>query len=489
MLAGLLIGLREGLEASLIVGILIAYLVKIDLRSRIRTIWTGVIAATIFSFVVGVAVGVTSENLSDFAEKFFAGTMSFVAVGFVTGMIFWMRTASKGLAKELRGQIDSALISGRALYTTGGILDNIPAPSAKVVATHTASQRIFLAGLENENVLQYSKIVFPGQPVEFNDALVIPVDPIGGKITALASMDEKLIIFEQDAVLFISGNGPNNAGQQDSFTVPERISTDVGCIDPKSVVLTPDGLMFKSRKGIYLLSRALQLGYIGAPVEAYNELTITSAKVVGELNQVRFTTNDGDTLVYNYVFKFWATFTNHKAQSSEVINNDYYYLRMNGELYKENRTSYSDAGTTIKMRVEIGWISFAVLQGFSRIYKMLILGDWYSKHLLKVQVAYDFKDAYLQSVIMDPELAKINASTYGQDSPYGEVTGIPYGGTGDAYQVRINFKQQKCQSIKLLIEDEQENAGQGFSLSQITFEVGGKAGLFKLAKGKKFAMS
>ena len=118
MLAGLLIGLREGLEASLIVGILIAYLVKIDLRSRIRTIWTGVIAATIFSFVVGVAVGVTSENLSDFAEKFFAGTMSFVAVGFVTGMIFWMRTASKGLAKELRGQIDSALISGGAFGLT-----------------------------------------------------------------------------------------------------------------------------------------------------------------------------------------------------------------------------------------------------------------------------------------------------------------------------------------------------------------------------------
>ena len=118
MLAGLLIGLREGLEASLIVGILIAYLVKIDLRSRIRNIWTGVIAATIFSFVVGVAVGVTSENLSDFAEKFFAGTMSFVAVGFVTGMIFWMRTASKGLAKELRGQIDSSLISGGAFGLT-----------------------------------------------------------------------------------------------------------------------------------------------------------------------------------------------------------------------------------------------------------------------------------------------------------------------------------------------------------------------------------
>lgn len=118
MLAGLLIGLREGLEASLIVGILIAYLVKIDLRSRIKSIWIGVISATFFSLVVGVAVGLTSESLSEFAEKFFAGTMSFVAVGFVTGMIFWMRTASKGLAKDLRNQIDNALISGGAFGLT-----------------------------------------------------------------------------------------------------------------------------------------------------------------------------------------------------------------------------------------------------------------------------------------------------------------------------------------------------------------------------------
>ncbi len=114
MLAGLLIGLREGLEASLIVGILIAYLVKIDLRSRIKTIWTGVLSAVAFSLIVGIGVGLTSESLTEFAEKFFAGTMSFIAVGFVTGMIFWMRAAAKGLAKNLRTQVDSALIGGGA---------------------------------------------------------------------------------------------------------------------------------------------------------------------------------------------------------------------------------------------------------------------------------------------------------------------------------------------------------------------------------------
>jgi high-affinity iron transporter len=114
VLAGLLIGLREGLEASLIVGILIAYLVKIDLKSRIKNVWIGVSSAVIFSILVGIAVALTSDSLSEFAEKFFAGTMSFIAVGFVTSMIFWMRSAARGLAKELRGKVDSALIGGGA---------------------------------------------------------------------------------------------------------------------------------------------------------------------------------------------------------------------------------------------------------------------------------------------------------------------------------------------------------------------------------------
>jgi len=146
MLAGLLIGLREGLEASLIVGILIAYLVKIDLRSRIKSIWTGVISAVVFSVVLGIGVGLTSESLSEFAEKFFAGTMSFIAVGFVTGMIFWMRAASKGLAKNLRTQVDGALIGGGAF--------GLAALSFAAVAREGVETAIFLwAAAQNSGSL------------------------------------------------------------------------------------------------------------------------------------------------------------------------------------------------------------------------------------------------------------------------------------------------------------------------------------------------
>lgn len=381
---------------------------------------------------------------------------------------------------------DSSLISQLPLYTTGGVLDNGPAPSLSVIGVHTASNRLMGVG-ENSNLLLYSKIRQQGQPVEWNESLQKVLDPIGGKVTAIASMDEKAVIFKEDAILFISGAGPNNLGEQDTFTEPERISVDVGCIEADSVVLTPLGLMFKSRKGIYLLNRSLQTEYIGAPVEEYNGLTITSAKIIGQFNHVRFTTSNGDCLVYSYDYNLWGTFTNHAALGAEVIGNDYYYVRSSSELYKENRTSFSDNGRPIKMLLEFGWLSFASLQGFQRAYKAMILGDWFSEHKLRIKVGYDFNEAWVQDVLIDPTPDIINPATYGSESPYG--SGSPYGGDGNVYQARIDFAIQKCQSIKLQISDEQLVAGEGLSLSNISLQVGGKTGLFKPSQSKIFGAS
>lgn len=381
---------------------------------------------------------------------------------------------------------DTALISRQALYTTGGVLENDAPPSATVLSVHTASNRVFLTD-EDPNLLIYSKIRESKKPVEFSSALVIPVDPVGGDITAHISMDEKLIIFEEGACFYIAGGGPNNLGEQDTFTTPERISTDIGCIEPRSVVLTPDGVMFKSRKGIYLLTRGLELQYVGAPVEEFNSLGITSAKVIGSKNQVRFTTQNGECLVYNYFLKLWGTFDNHAANSAEVIGDDYYYIRTDSSLFIENSTSFSDNGSAISMSIETGWMSFNQLQGFQRVYKMMVLGAYKSPHMLKVEVAYDFNEAYVDEKIITPTDDFVSDSRYGDDSPYG--AGSPYGGDGNVYQARFNFDRQKCQAIKLRISDVQSQVGEGLSLSAFTLQIGGKAGVNKVGVNRKYGVT
>ncbi len=109
MLANFLIGLREGLEAALIVGILAGYLVKIGRRNDFGKLFTGVGAAIGISALVGFALTYAITEAPEGINELIAGSMSIVAVVFVTWMIFWMASQAKSLGAELRGKIDEAL--------------------------------------------------------------------------------------------------------------------------------------------------------------------------------------------------------------------------------------------------------------------------------------------------------------------------------------------------------------------------------------------
>ncbi|WP_030807905.1 iron uptake transporter permease EfeU [Streptomyces sp. NRRL F-2799] len=112
MFSNYLIGLREGLEASLVVCILIAYLVKTGRREALKPIWTGIAIAVALAMGFGCALEFGSQELTFQAQEALGGSLSIVAVGLVTWMVFWMRRTARHLKSELHGRLDAALAMG-----------------------------------------------------------------------------------------------------------------------------------------------------------------------------------------------------------------------------------------------------------------------------------------------------------------------------------------------------------------------------------------
>ncbi|GDY66136.1 hypothetical protein SAV14893_055290 [Streptomyces avermitilis] len=117
MLSNYLIGLREGLEASLVVCILIAYLVKTGRRDALRPIWIGIAVAVTVALGFGCVLEFGSQEMTFKAQEMLGGSLSIVAVGLVTWMVFWMRRTARHLKSELHGKLDAALAMGTGRWS------------------------------------------------------------------------------------------------------------------------------------------------------------------------------------------------------------------------------------------------------------------------------------------------------------------------------------------------------------------------------------
>ena len=398
-----------------------------------------------------------------------------------------------------------ATVAGNALLYNNANVSVIPAaggpaavpvlgddapPASSLIAI--GKNRVFLKPSETPNQIWYSKQYAPGSGIRFSAFLTLNITQqdkgVPGDITGMAIMDAYLILFKPTGIVGLSGDGPDATGSNSSWSQPQTITTDVGCVNPNSIVLMPEGLMFQSQKGIYLLNRGLVVSYVGADVEGYNAQTIQQATLMPSVNQVRFLCASGVTLVYDYFMSQWSTFTNVVGQSSTIWNGTYCFLRSNGQVWQETPGLFSDNGEWISMRLRLAFLT-AQINGLQRIWRAMVLGNYVSNHQLRINMAVDGQKHWSDQKIINATPI-VNNTTWGSDASWGQ--NALWGGTGsnlEQFEYLPNI--QKCMSMQLEFQDIQPPGSsmpsEGCSLSAVAFLVGVKRGLFKVPLNKRVA--
>lgn len=301
--------------------------------------------------------------------------------------------------------------------------------------------------------LYFSSEHVSGEGFWWSPALFAIVEDTSG-VVALASFDGHLYAFTKAAIWCIDGQGFASNGNG-GFAPPYKLASDVGCSEPRSVVVCPQGVLFRSEYGIMLLNRAGEASYMGQAVQdtlAAAQI-ITSATLDRSRHLVIFSCFPSETpgtggvapgkfITWDYTDGQWATWlvtdafgTTNAAQSAWIGLTasgapQYMYSTPNGTMYQTAAT-WLDAGAWVTMQAETAWIKMGGLQGFQRIWRLLLSFIANTPSDLLIEFAFD-DGAY------GSESATFTAPTIAAMSPT------------EAWH---HFKHQKCRKFKIRLTD------------------------------------
>jgi hypothetical protein len=380
---------------------------------------------------------------------------------------------------------DAAIVGNAQLYdqTDGNgvsiVVDNVCPPSMTYLCSH--KNRLWgVAG--DQRTIWYTKSATPNEAPAFADEFTVAIME-GGPVLALASMDDKLVIFQSDRISFLSGDGALDTGQSSSLDGPVRIPSDVGMLDPRGMIVTPVGIFFQSQIGVYLLTRSYVVQYIGRAVEAEvsADQPLTSAAYDPDASEVRWTTQQGPLLVYNYLFNAWSVFNFHDQTqgftspdpvvSCTSVDGSFYLCLPNGHVYQETPGSFFDAATYVPMSLETPWIKMNApsggggIGGTFRLGNIRVLADKNDAHNLSMSFAFDNDPAYVQT---NTWLSQVFAAQ-----------------TEEVAQMHAGAAYSKCSSVRVKLADAPGTSpvvsvtGQGPTFIALDLEVRLREGLHK----------
>lgn len=435
------------------------------------------------SITLGIASNVTVSMMRPpFTDR--AGLYADIYRTKTLGSVFYLVNSTQNLptvpgTSSFLTYVDSAtdatIVVNEVLYTQGargglsGLLPNDEPPPARFI--WAGNDRLFMGGLEDPTAVQWSKLVFPGEPMQFsiNAAFRANVD---AEVTAIAALDGTWFVFTRDSVWSISGEGPDDTGNG-SFSSPRRLPSDVGCISQRSVLETSIGLFFQARNDrMYVLPRGG-----GAPQWVGQAVRDTLAdfpqvmwaRLLPDENLAVWAVADttlthGRLIIYDLRIGEWST-DNVYARVTSTLDAYGGKLVLDGLMSETSAFADDDTGakiTPITMSIQTGDIRPFGPSGWGRCRKVFVLGEFMSA---------------TQNTV-----TTVLAST--QSGPFDLVYSWTLTGTsGDKLELSEGLPVVRGDSFRFLVSTTPVEADEGIVLNALTLEVFPQTGTPRLSAG------
>lgn len=345
------------------------------------------------------------------------------------------------------------------LYTQPNLasttLPNLAPGPCKSLTTH--QNRVFVDRSDQANAFAYSQPYVNNLGLQFNPALGGFIDVAAGGIVGFAEMDEKVIIFGRRRPFVVYGTGPDASGSFSQYSDPQPIPTDVGCVDARTILRMPNGVIFKSAKGWYLLGRDLAVSYIGGGVQRYDDAVVTSAVLLEDRRECRFTcsfTGENGTgfyLCYSYQTEQWSTATSSLDYSAAAaiwwptisaychIDTSVFGLSNDTPGIPLDSPGISQA-THVITTMQTSYLHLSAFEGFQRVRWLYLtatpphIGNFPPASSLVIAVDYDDVDT---------------GNAPGGYSFSVDTSTLPFAsGVTAPIDLRTKLRRQKCKSIR-----------------------------------------
>jgi hypothetical protein len=297
------------------------------------------------------------------------------------------------------GAADAAITKNQQLYTMTGALRRVQPPGFSCLVSYRGR----LWG-SHANQLWYSGAFVEGEAPWFADQFVQSIDS-SENITAMWVMDDTLYISTATKIYYLQADGPADNGNANDVVLPYRVATDLGCIEPRSVVITPLGTFYQGATGLQLLNRKreVQAEPFGARVQTTLATypTVVAATVHPSGGYVLFWCTNGSTsarIVYDYTKNEFAVDTSSLfgAFASAAVKGSTVWWMNATNLYKES-ADYLDAGAWVTRTVELADFHPTGVQGLMKFLRLKLLGERFTSHGLTVDFAKDYAASYFDT--------------------------------------------------------------------------------------------